>query len=212
MQFNQYKHAERHRFVLQPKYPQNQGSISQPKVEDETVDNDKTYPLDWDMLSFMQLVKITPKCEEESFTLILITSAPQNQDQRKSIRETWCSKTKLIHPKVPLSNRKAWQCVFLIGRHGDATVNANTLQESQYYSDILLGDYVDSYRNLSFKVLTGFHWASMTCHHQYILKTDDDCFVNVRLLPEFLSHQNVPFEKLYAGNTADQDKKSQVRN
>ncbi len=37
------------------------------------------------------------------------------------------------------------------------------LNETRHHGDVLLGDYEDSYRNLSYKVLTGLHWALRQC-------------------------------------------------
>lgn len=63
----------------------------------------------------------------------------------------------------------------------------------------LTGDYLDTYRNLTTKVVHGFTWAANHCKPSYVLKTDDDCFVNVPLLLQFLSKYNPVPDKLYVG-------------
>lgn len=45
----------------------------------------------------------------------------------------------------------------------------------------------------------GFSWAVHHCKPTYLLKTDDDCFVNVPLLLEFLLKYNPVPTNLYAG-------------
>lgn len=53
--------------------------------------------------------------------------------------------------------------------------------------DILVGDYRDSYDNLAFKSVSMLiHFSLMYPHPEYLLKTDDDVFVNVPKLIEFL--------------------------
>lgn len=45
----------------------------------------------------------------------------------------------------------------------------------------------------------GCTWALHNCHPSYLLKTDDDCFVNVPLLLQFLWKYNPVPANLYAG-------------
>lgn len=63
---------------------------------------------------------------------------------------------------------------------------------------LIPGEYLDTYRNLTLKVSHGLAWAS---HRQpsYVLKTDDDCFVNLPLLLHFLLESNPIKDHLYAG-------------
>ena len=189
------------------------------KREVQSFDQDAGLPrehsLDWGYDDFMKRLTIKPKCASEALLLILITSAPGNTDRRTAIRNSWCSNNakSSVRPtqRHTKPNRLKWHCVFLVARdNGNQATNAKVLQESQQFSDILYGDYADSYKNLSFKVLAGLHWTHEWCPLEFILKTDDDCFVNIHLLPEFLLSQQVSQSELYAGNAADQEKRSQV--
>ena len=61
------------------------------------------------------------------------------------------------------------------------------VEESRTYGDILQEDFVDSYMNLTLKSVMGLKWASTYCSQtQYLLKTDDDIFVNVPVLLTYL--------------------------
>lgn len=61
------------------------------------------------------------------------------------------------------------------------------LEESERHGDIVQGNFLDSYHNLTYKTLMGFKWAHMWCRQaQFILKTDDDIFIDVFQLTEFL--------------------------
>jgi hypothetical protein len=67
------------------------------------------------------------------------------------------------------------------------------------HGDILVGNYLDTYRNLTLKVQHGMRWALDACQPQYLLKTDDDCFVNSKMFTNFLKTNNKQQTKLYAG-------------
>ena len=60
--------------------------------------------------------------------------------------------------------------------------------ESSKYGDIIQEDFVDSYRNLTYKGIAGLKWVSHFCPHaEYLLKTDDDILLDiVALLEHFL--------------------------
>ena len=45
----------------------------------------------------------------------------------------------------------------------------------------------------------GFEWATKFCDFEYLLKTDDDFFVDVRNTFKFLSVPDIPKNRLYAG-------------
>ena len=74
-----------------------------------------------------------------------------------------------------------------------------TLQEAlrfehERYGDIVQGSYIDSYRNLTYKAISALKYISHNCRNvPYILKTDDDVFVNVFSLARHIvgiTHQN----------------------
>nr|XP_050050571.2 beta-1,3-galactosyltransferase 4-like [Dermacentor andersoni] len=59
--------------------------------------------------------------------------------------------------------------------------------ESARYGDIIQADFRDTYRNLTLKSVFLLKWAFMYCSRaQFLLKTDDDVFVNVDNLVRFL--------------------------
>lgn len=82
------------------------------------------------------------------------------------------------------------QTLFLLGepsgRHPAWGSHENDLErESVAQGDILQAAFQDSYRNLTLKTLSGLSWADRHCPMaRYVLKTDDDVFVNV---PELVS-------------------------
>ncbi|CAG5125433.1 unnamed protein product [Candidula unifasciata] len=55
--------------------------------------------------------------------------------------------------------------------------------ESLVYGDIVQGTYLDTYRNLSIKTVSILKWVSTYCSNaNFVIKTDDDCDVNIPLM------------------------------
>ncbi|XP_046578622.1 beta-1,3-galactosyltransferase 1-like [Haliotis rubra] len=145
--------------------------------------------------NFYDVFSTSPKCQRNTSLLtIIITSSPDHLDQRSQIRQTWCNASATGYQKGE------WQCVFLIGQTSLSYIDSAVEEEADNFQDILRGTYIDSYRNLTLKVLHGLNWVSRLCPTQYTLKTDDDCFVNTLQLYDFLQHSNTIKTNLYVGN------------
>ena len=55
------------------------------------------------------------------------------------------------------------------------------------YNDALVGDFVDSFHNLTFKDSMLLKWTKEKCPSRFILKGDDDVFVSFFALLNFRS-------------------------
>ena len=54
------------------------------------------------------------------------------------------------------------------------------IYESADHGDLVQGSFTDSYRNLTYKNVMGLLWVTQFCSHaQYIVKTDDDMFLDI---------------------------------
>ena len=73
--------------------------------------------------------------------------------------------------------------VFLLGLPtGDSEKETLGLieRESDEHQDIVLGNYIDSYTNLTVKALTGLAWRSNHCSEpEFTLNIDDDTYVDL---------------------------------
>lgn len=104
--------------------------------------------------------------------LVYVHSAPTNLKKRMSIRQTWGERGVLQSYKATL--------VFIMGTVPDSATMDLLQMESERFEDIVQEDFVDSYRNLTYKAIAGLKWAATFCPHAtYILKTDDDILVNL---------------------------------
>ncbi|XP_068140863.1 uncharacterized protein [Drosophila tropicalis] len=121
--------------------------------------------------------RICPQEGEFTKLLVLITSAQSHAEARMSIRQTWGH----------YGTRRDIGMAFVLGRGTNDTINKALTQENYMYGDLIRGSFIDSYNNLTLKTLSSLEWADRHCSRaKYILKTDDDMFINVPKLLKFL--------------------------
>ena len=132
------------------------------------------------------------KCEHMYHVLLLVTSKLDNFEQRQSIRVTW--------GEDPISVLPRWKTYFLVGRSKDNNSLRKIAREMRTYRDVILGDTFEDFYNLTFKLQMGFEWSYKYCNYKFLLKGDDDIFINVPRLFAFVNHAETPRVSLYAGN------------
>ena len=78
--------------------------------------------------------------------------------------------------------------MFIVGSENSSSKFINNLyKESNLFRDIILIDTIDSYKNLIYKHLTAINWMVNHCSQAlYMLKLDDDVFVNINPLSKHL--------------------------
>jgi len=78
-------------------------------------------------------------------------------------------------------------------------LNATLLEaEQKEHDDLLFVDVVESYRKLPEKMLLFYEWLHDK-NFDFVLKTDDDCFINITGISHFLEGLNLR-EKVWIGN------------
>ena len=131
------------------------------------------------------------RCTQKVFLLIMVLTHPANFKRRTIIRKTWAT-----DPSLQIR----WKTVFLLGRvAGNSTQNEYLEAESMMYKDIIRGAQNESYYNLTLKIQMGLEWAAKYCDFQFLLKTDDDVFINPFNLIDYLRNPDTPQTKLYMG-------------
>ena len=126
-------------------------------------------------ISAVDIVWSPPDCHDVSL-LILIHSRPDHFSLRRTLRTTWARE----------AGHKT-RTVFVMGSVLEGDLSDSLEEEREEYLDLVRGDFVDSYRNLTYKHLLGYRWAVDHCGSaQYLLKTDDDQFVDTLQLPRYL--------------------------
>ena len=120
--------------------------------------------------------------------IILVLSAAKNTLARKTVRQTWASESGV---------NSECRVVFLLGKSEDVELQRHIENEAVLYGDILQSDLPDTYNFLLLKVLMALRWSD-TMNFRYVVKTDDDLYVNIPLLLNWL-HNNKHPKMLYAG-------------
>jgi len=145
---------------------------------------------------FHYLLTPTSVCSGDIFLLVYVHSAPRHFKRRMMIRETWANAANF--PDITI------KVIFLCGIISTAdrlSIQDALSLEADIYGDILQEDFVDTYRNLTFKAIMGLKWISSHCRHaEFLLKADDDIFINIFRLVAHLrrisSQRRKPVRKL----------------
>ncbi|XP_075547275.1 beta-1,3-galactosyltransferase 5-like [Dermacentor variabilis] len=124
------------------------------------------------------------------YLAVVVCSSVERFEHRAAIRATWGR---------DVGDDKGAGVFFLVGKP-DATPRGQDIQnrlinESARHNDVIQADFRDTYRNLTIKTLFLLKWAYVNCSStRFVLKADDDMFVNVERLLSFL--------EAYGGNRA----------
>ncbi|XP_044759994.1 beta-1,3-galactosyltransferase brn-like [Coccinella septempunctata] len=118
-------------------------------------------------------------CKNPARLLFLVKSAAKNYRRRNIIRKTWGSPVHYESVKT----------VFLVGETTSKSVNMMVVRENEILKDLVLGNYIDSYYNLTLKTMTGLKWASEICSQnvEYFMFVDDDYYVSTKNILKFLN-------------------------
>ena len=125
------------------------------------------------------MVPIPEKCPnfgKEMDLVIIIMSAPTHLEARMAIRQTWGH----------FGQRSDISILFMLGATMDSKVETILRKEQKTYNDVIRGKFLDSYSNLTLKTISTLEWVDNYCSKvKFLLKTDDDMFINVPRLQAF---------------------------
>uniref|UniRef100_A0A667Y354 Hexosyltransferase n=2 Tax=Myripristis murdjan TaxID=586833 RepID=A0A667Y354_9TELE len=134
----------------------------------------RTYPM---------LINQLHVCDKKPYLLLAIKSLAPHFDRRQAIRESW--------GRAGVLANRVIATVFLLG-NATATDHFPDLSwmldhEAELHKDLLQWDYRDTFFNLTLKEVLFQQWFSQHCPHaEYVLKGDDDVFVNTLRIIDFL--------------------------
>jgi len=120
--------------------------------------------------------------DQDIYLIVFVHTAPDHLKRRNFIRESWgLADNYDVNVRV----------VFIVGRTADdpdgRDVQCNLMLESDLYNDIIQENFVDSYHNMTYKAIAGLRWIDERCSHaRWVLKADDDVFVNMFNLLRYL--------------------------
>ncbi|KAK7457291.1 hypothetical protein BaRGS_00039263 [Batillaria attramentaria] len=133
------------------------------------------------------LIHPVQPCNSATYMIILVFSLPEDFLWRKTIRNTWSGAAKKNRwPRMHL--RVHVEVFFIVGQRESSLIFETVKEEASRHHDIIMGDFTDSYRNLTYKTLAGLSWVSQHCSHtKFVMKLDQDTFVDLPRLLSFLS-------------------------
>ncbi|XP_041486562.1 UDP-GalNAc:beta-1,3-N-acetylgalactosaminyltransferase 2-like isoform X1 [Microtus oregoni] len=73
-------------------------------------------------------------------------------------------------------------------------------EESSIYDDIVFVDVVDTYRNVPAKLLNFYRWTVETTSFGLLLKTDDDCYIDLEAVFNRIAQKNLNGPNFWWGN------------
>ncbi|CDW57568.1 Galactosyl T domain containing protein [Trichuris trichiura] len=120
----------------------------------------------------------------ETFVIAIVHSHPKNFKRRSLIRKMWANNE--FYKKFKLAT------VFAMGEDSqNPSVQVTLQRELETYEDIIQFSFLDTYKNLTLKAISWLNWASKYCPNaSYILKVDDDMFVNIFGIMRLLQKEN----------------------
>ena len=137
--------------------------------------------------------RLHTSCHNPLRLLFLVPSSPYGIAKRAAVRRTWMA----LYNKLP--NLKITS-KFILGNEGLPRRKKKEIEhEMTTYQDIILLDNLsDSYYNLTNKLLQGLVWVHKNHHFDYLIKCDDDSFVQIDRLVNALRKMECP-PQLYWG-------------
>ena len=76
--------------------------------------------------------------------------------------------------------------LFFVGRSPDPLVEAEIRSESGDFRDVIQADFLDTYKNLTFKAMSWMLWVDLYCPEvSTLVKTDDDMILDVFKLKNY---------------------------
>nr|CAD7394089.1 unnamed protein product [Timema cristinae] len=127
-------------------------------------------------------------CAAKIFLLVVICSAVANLEARAAIRDTWGSSPIVTNTSLGI------KVAFLLGDTDNSTIQEQVDEESAQYGDVIQEGFLDTYNNLTLKSVMLLKWVTTYCQTatpSYVMKTDDDMFVNVDNLYRLLHVRSV---------------------
>lgn len=122
--------------------------------------------------------------------LFVVHSATSNLRKRMDIRNTWGQRLQFKTKLVLL--------LFVMGRSKNKSLQSAIEKEDELYKDIIQGDFLDVYRNLTHKAVFWLRWVTEYCPNvDHLIKVDDDIFVNTFRVFEVINQTRDTDRKIF---------------
>lgn len=145
--------------------------------------------------NFRYLLDHQDKCTGKDVLLLLfVKTSPENIERRNAIRSTWGNETYIqntlgVTVKVVFAlgapqtrrNKPTWS------KRSWGGFQEQLIHEDRLHGDLIQQDFLDSFHNLTLKLIMQFHWMHSHCSHaNFLMTADDDIFVHMPNLVKYL--------------------------
>ena len=131
--------------------------------------------------------------KDDIYILAFIHSAADHSIHRQLLRKTWMTSPQYLGRNV--------RTIFLLAATSDKNVQESIDRESADYGDIIQEDFVDHYKNLTYKFIMGLKWTVENCKQaRFVVKLDDDVVMDPYTLIHHLTkkYNNITAKNLIA--------------
>lgn len=147
--------------------------------------------------NFHYLLNHPDKCADQDVLLLLfVKTSPENIERRNAIRSTWGNETyirttlgvtvKVLFALGSIQSKKEEP---MWSKRSGASVRKRLIREDRLHSDLIQQDFLDSFHNLTLKLILQFHWMHSNCAHaRFFMTADDDIFVHMPNLVRYLQN------------------------
>lgn len=108
--------------------------------------NDRGRLINMQEFKFIKSCRSCDELEIKPEIVIIVHSAPKNFAKRQTIRETW-----------GFDNAKSI-VMFMIGTVSNSKLEQEITQEASTFNDIIQGNFIDTYRNMTYKHTAVLKW------------------------------------------------------
>ncbi|XP_026005566.1 lactosylceramide 1,3-N-acetyl-beta-D-glucosaminyltransferase B [Astatotilapia calliptera] len=145
--------------------------------------------------NFQYLMDHPNKCVGKDVLLLLfVKTSPENIERRTAIRSTWGNETyiqntlgvtvKVVFVLGAVQTKKTEP---LWSKRSGVGFQDQLIQENRLHGDLIQQDFLDSFHNLTLKLIMQFHWMHSRCPHaRFLMTADDDIFVHMPNLVSYL--------------------------
>ena len=130
-------------------------------------------------------------CDDSTEVLFMVHSLHSHNELRRAIRDTWggAIKNRTWADGRPMN--VIAKLVFVFGLHKMSQMEEELDFESQLNGDVVRGNFIEDYHNLTLKSLLALKWAITYCPRiKYLVKSDDDMVINIPHLYNLLRDVN----------------------
>ena len=125
--------------------------------------------------------------------LLMIPTSANATAERTAIRNSYASVSK--------NNTANVRHVFLFGLNENESQIKMIRKESALHQDVVLIDMLDSYDNLTLKVVSGLKWSIMFCPNaRYVIKVDTDTWLNTRTITDMITCDTLHLDSAIGGS------------